>query len=621
MAKKLRSWKEVTTIHSFRDSKTVRVFGIARVSTDKQAKKIGESLDYQKEVLANWVRSKSSLHAPQEWKLVQVFVENEEQDGKRKGKTATKRENRKGLSKALELAKLRLIDVVLVTKLDRIARNVRDYIDISAEFNDNEVALVCLDLDIDTSTPDGQMIMRNHANLAQWQAERIAQYSIETVQRHLEQGRPIGPPPVGYRKCKDENGKTTFEPDPVYKKHVQFMDKIYLRIKSVGKVIDALHNKGFKSPRGRTYSKPQVSRILQNIRYTGRQEHEGKIYNGNWEPLRSLDIHNTIQNIFKHNRQTNHSPNSSNKNYVYLAKSLLKCSNCGSSMIARPATGRGGKYYPYYMCMRAYKTNGIDCDEMNYLAAEAVDNAIIAVLRHLRLNPKIVADIVKGANQTTASTISTLENDLEQVQINLKNTRTKISNLVEILAEEGVSKLDAVKQKLENLNQEEGELVIEEKRLKEEIQAEKIQAGTAHDYIKTLQLFNDFYVMNENNKERIQAIMPRLINSVICQITDKRKGIGKLKIGLFGRPFDRGENAELWNNTLQKIADECYNKKILKEINGKFASKPHSRRQDKAEDASLKNTGSSPLAYSDKRYYATGFAGGKSCDPRFNISA
>jgi hypothetical protein len=460
------------------------------------------------------------------------------------------------------------------------------------------------------------MIMRNHANLAQWQAERIAQYSIETVQRHLNQGRPIGPPPVGYRKTKDENGKTTFEPDPIYKKHIHFIDKTYLRVNSVGKTIDALHNRGYKSPRGKTYSKPQVSRILQNIRYTARQEHEGKIYNGNWEPLRSLDVHKTIQNIFNHNRQTNHSPNSANKNYVYLAKSLLKCSNCGSGMIARPATGKGGKYYPYYMCMKAYKTNGIDCDEMNYLAAEAVDNAIIAVLRHLRLNPKIVADIVKRANQTTASTIGVLENDLEQVQTNLKNIRTKISNLVEILAEQGISKLGAVKRKLEILNQEETELAIEENRLKEEIQAEKIQAGTAHDYVKTLQLFNDFYVMNQDNKERIQAIMPRLINSVICYITDKKKGIGKLKIGLFGRPFDRGQNAELWNNTLQKIADECYNKKILKTLNGKFASKPHqNKRQDKAKDASLRKTGSSPLAYSDKRCYVTEFADDKKCDP------
>jgi DNA invertase Pin-like site-specific DNA recombinase len=173
------------------------------------------------------VRSKSSLHAPQEWKLVDVFVENEGPDGQRKGRTATKREGRRGLAKALELAKLKLIDVVVVTKLDRLARDTRDYIDISAEFNENEVALVCLDLDIDTSTPDGQMIMRNHANLAQWQAERISQYSLETVLRHLKQGRPIGPPPLGYCLSKDINGKTTYVPDPVYRKHIEFIDQLY----------------------------------------------------------------------------------------------------------------------------------------------------------------------------------------------------------------------------------------------------------------------------------------------------------------------------------------------------------------------------------------------------------
>ena len=89
--------------------------------------------------------------------------------------------------------------------------------------------------------------------------------------------------------------------------------------------------------------------------------------------------------------------------------------------------------------------------------------------------------------------------------------------------------------------------------------------------------------MNENNKERIQTILPRLINTVICYITDKKRGIGKLKIGLFGRPFDRGQNAELWNDTLQKIADECYNKKILKEINGKFGTRSYEKKDDNSE--------------------------------------
>ncbi|MCK5608722.1 recombinase family protein [Candidatus Pacearchaeota archaeon] len=608
MARKSCSWNQVTTIHSFKDSKVVRVFGVARVSTDKQAKKIGESLDHQKEVLKNWVKSKSSLHAPQEWKLVQVFVENEDSDGKRRGRTATKRENRKGLEKALQLARLKLVDVVVITKLDRIARNVRDYIEISAEFNECEVALVCLDLDIDTSTPDGQMIMRNHANLAQWQAERIAQYSIETIQRHIKQGRPIGPPPVGYRKAKDDIGKTTFEPDPTFKQHVQFMDKTYLRLKSVDKTIEALHKKGYKSPKGKTYSKPQVSRILQNVRYTGRQDYDDKIFDGNWKPIRSLDVHEIIQNIFGLNRKSRHSANCTSQKYVYLAQSLLKCSECGSSMIARPGTGRGGKYYPYYMCLKAHQTNGIDCDRI-YLAAEAVDNALIEILRNLRLNSRVVSKIVMGANQTTASTINVLKTDLERIQSSLKNIRAKTSNLVDILAEQGMSKLGAIKGKLEALNQEEEELALEEKRLHGEIQAEKVQAGTAHEYIKTLQLFNDFYLMNQDNKERIQTLMPRLINSVICYIIDRKKGIGRLKIGLFGRPFERGPNAEVWNKTLQKIADECYNKKILKTLKGKLASKPQTKKKNKSKTISCRKTEISSTVCVDKRFYSGGSYG------------
>lgn len=605
MARRKSRWRQITTIQSFKSAKRVRVFGIARVSTDKQAKKIGESLDHQREVLSNWVRSKSSLNAPQVWELVQVFVENEEQNGTRKGRTATRREGRKGLVKALELAKLNMIDVVVVTKLDRIARNVKDYIGISAEFNESGVAMVCLDLDIDTSTPDGQMIMRNHANLAQWQADRIAQYSYETIERHISQGRPLGPPPIGYIKSdKDEYGKSIFLIDPAYRKHVEFIDKTYMREKSLIRVLDALHKKGYKSRRGKTYTIPQVSRILQNIRYTGRQSYEGKTYEGKWPPLRSLETQEIIEKIFKQNRLTNHSANPSNTRYVYLAKSILKCGSCGSGMVARPAIGSGGRYYPYYMCMKAYKTHGIDCEPI-YLAAEAVDNALIDILCHLCLDPKVIEQIIKKANSASSSTIGTLESDLQRVQASLKDVRTKTANLVEVLADGGMAKLDAVKNKITVLNQEGEELALEEKRLKQELEAERVQTGSAHEYIKTLQLFNDFYRMNQDNRERIQTVIPRLINSVICYITDKKKGIGRLKIGLFGRPFAGSEHAEIWNETLQKIADECYNHKALQSVEGKFGARLHHKRIDKSGRVSHAGTGYLEPVHADKRFYVS----------------
>lgn len=556
MAKKSRKWNKVTTIHHFKNLKTVRVFGIARVSTDKQAKH-GESLEHQREVITNWAKAKASINSPQEWRLVEFYVENEDRNGAKRGRTATKRAGRLGLAKALELAKARLIDVVVVTKLDRIARNVKDYIEISAEFNETEVALVCLDLDIDTSTPDGQMIMRNHANLAQWQAERIAQYSIETAKRHVQQGRPLGPPPTGYRVVKDGNGKHTLVPDPVYRKHVGLIDKLYLTFQSIDRVVLELHKKGYKTARAKTYSKPQVSRMLQNIRYMGRQEYDGEVYDGNWPALRSPATQEKIEKTLTQNRKRRRSPNRIIR-YVYLLQGLLKCHRCHSSMVPKSGTGRGGKNYPYYLCMKADKTEGIDCEEL-YLPAEAMDNAVIEFLKNLRLQPKAIEKVVGKANQATYSRLGQLQKDLDQVRERLKDLRTKTTNLVDVLADKGVSQLQVVRAKLEGLDHEEKELALEEKRLDQEMRGEKAQAGTAHHQIQSLNLFGDLFRLNKNRPEKIKAILPRFVNFVVCHMADKQKGIGRLDLGLFGKPFVGGGNAEVWNQALQELAGH-YNK-------------------------------------------------------------
>lgn len=70
-----------------------------------------------------------------------------------------------------------------------------------------------------------------------------------------------------------------------------------------------------------------------------------------------------------------------------------------------------------------------------------------------------------------------------RVRESLKCAKDKIANLVEILASQGLSQLASVKEKLNSLDQEKHELEIEEKRMDQEIRAEKVQAGTAHQQI------------------------------------------------------------------------------------------------------------------------------------------
>ena len=557
MGKRRRRWQNVTTIDSLREKDIIRVFGITRVSSDKQAKKVGESLDHQKDVLNSWVTAKSTMLSPQKWTLAEIYVENENDKGERRGRTATTTFGREGLRKALLLSKSGLIDIVVVTKLDRIARNLLDYIQISAQFNESGVALVCLDLDIDTSTPDGQMIMRNHANLAQWQADRISQYSLETNVRHAQQGRPLGSPPIGYKMARDENGHHTFLIHPGFKKHVNLIDNLYIKYESSNKVAKELRRLGCRTPRGKFYTKPQTLRILQNIRYSSYQEYEGKRYPGKWKPIRDLKTYETIQSIIKTNSKTNHSTKTlhATRQYVYLLQGLLKCPVCQSSMVPKP--GMGGskvkRYYPYYLCLRADKTDGAECESV-YVPAESVDNAVIQFLKKLKLEPKIIEKVITGANKSSYSRIKSINEDLIRVRSLKAKTDEKIQNLVEVLADKGIEGVETVRDRLHTLQTDMKDLSQEEQRLDQEVKAETKLAGSVREQIQTLQLFEMVVDSCEDNPDKLKSVLSSFIRYAVCKVYDRKTWTGEITVGLFCKPLIDSSLSEMWGDTLEEVA-------------------------------------------------------------------
>lgn len=569
MAKSKRKWQGYATLDSLKGRPQVRVLGIARVSTDKQAK-YGESLDSQRDAIRHWVQVKQTVHEPQEWHLVDVLIEGED-NGIRRGRSGTTRAKRDCLAQALRMARQGEVDVVVATKLDRVARNVRDYVDISGEFNEANVALVVFDLDIDTSTPDGQMIMRFFASLAQWQADRISQYSYETTLRHLRQGRPLGPPPVGYTM-----GDETYVVDERYADHLRLIDRLYLETESTDRVVQMLADRGYTTRRGKTYSKPVVHAILRNCRYAGRQEYEGESYEGNWPPLRDPKTHELIQRVLDSNCRSRHSPKQERKRYSYLFQGLLKCPCCKHSMTPRPGTGRGGTEYPYYVCTRALKTAGREC-KLVYLPAKSVDEVLIEYLRGLQFQPEVVSRVIAGANAEAAKSLGTIDLDVERVGSRLVQVRRQMSNIVDVLAEQGTQTPPSVKQKLEGLTADELKLEAEMEVLKERASRQRHNMTTAEEQIATLALFDDFVRLYEDQPERIKGLIPKFVNFVVWHPGDETTGEGRFDINLFGRPFLRDEdNPTAWEEAMAELDRhyrESTNRTVGQNVAGSLGSK------------------------------------------------
>lgn len=93
------------------------------------------------------------------------------------------------------LAQLRKGDQVVVWKLDRIGRSIKDLIDIVEGFKAKEVDFISLHNQIDTSTPTGRFTFNLFAALAEFEREIIVERTKAGLKAAKERGNISGRKP------------------------------------------------------------------------------------------------------------------------------------------------------------------------------------------------------------------------------------------------------------------------------------------------------------------------------------------------------------------------------------------------------------------------------------------
>jgi DNA invertase Pin-like site-specific DNA recombinase len=94
------------------------------------------------------------------------------------------------------LDQIRPGDVVVVTKYDRLARSLKDLLDIAGLIADRGAGFRSLAEDIDTTTPAGRLVFHVFASIAQFERERIAERTREGLAAARRRGRVGGRPPA-----------------------------------------------------------------------------------------------------------------------------------------------------------------------------------------------------------------------------------------------------------------------------------------------------------------------------------------------------------------------------------------------------------------------------------------
>jgi DNA invertase Pin-like site-specific DNA recombinase len=131
------------------------------------------------------------------------------------------------------LDQLRQGDVITVTKYDRLARSLRDLLDIVDTIQAHGAGFRSLAEDIDTTTPAGRLVFHVFASIAQFERERISERTKEGLEAARKRGRVGGRPPAlspvqrdEVKRMRDDEGRNLSEIARIFEVSVKTVRRV-----------------------------------------------------------------------------------------------------------------------------------------------------------------------------------------------------------------------------------------------------------------------------------------------------------------------------------------------------------------------------------------------------------
>lgn len=406
-----------------------------RVSTDMQ-KERGESLSVQLKRLTAYVESK------QDWVVSEQYND---------AGISAKNTNRPEFSRMMSDIENGKLDVILCTKLDRLFRNTKDFLDTAEYFDEKNINFVCLEGNIDTSTPTGRVFSTIRAAFGQFERETTADRVRDVMKSRAEQGKwNGGPSPYGYKNVNKQliiNEKESLVIKKIY--------DLYLKHKSLRSVTHKLNNEGIKTRKNEFWATNSVRRILTNPLYYGvlvynKRSHsykgelkwntKDKYINGkgNYQTIISKEMFDAVQIIIK--QQTRNAPR---KNSKYLLAGLVYCSECGSRM-----HGQKSKLnHRYYRCSGHMQKGVAKCSGGRDIRVDTLEKLLIGQLKKSKIDYNNLKESVKANAEFSNKDADSIKEKLQTLESQLKKAQIKRQKMFELYEEGNINKKEFLERK------------------------------------------------------------------------------------------------------------------------------------------------------------------------------
>ena len=396
-----------------------RAVSYIRVSTREQAQRGGSeegfSLPAQREANKRKAQSMGAL-------VVKEFADRGE---------SARSANRPELQKMLAYLKEDGgIDYVIVHKLDRLARNRADDVEINRAFEEAGVRLVSTSENID-QTPGGMLLHGIMSSIAEFYSRNLANEVIKGMGEKARNGGTLGKAPLGYMnvRARDENGREirTVALDEERAPLIRLAFTEYATGNwTVRQLAEHLNNRGLTiPPTARKPTNPVSVRLLQtllrNPYYKGVVTFQGVEYAGAHEPLVDAATWQTVQDIL-----TAHTNGERQRTHNHHLKSTIVCGLCGARLLVQHATSRASGTYHYFVCARRHRVH--DCTFKAVLIDE-VEARVAELYQQIRLSSDDRRDIERYLRAEFAHIQANRQQDIQRLttrQQQLEDQRHKL---------------------------------------------------------------------------------------------------------------------------------------------------------------------------------------------------
>ena len=365
---------------------------------------------------------------------------------------SAKTDNRPEFQRMIKDSGKQLFDVVIVWKLDRFARNRYDSAHNKGILRKNGVKVVSAKEAIaeDSTGILLESLLEGYAEFYSAElSEKVIRGMTENALKLKYNG---GSYPIGYTIDQDSH----YQIDPLTAPLVQEAFTRYAKGDTIQSITDDLRTKGLRSFRGNPLNFNNVTRLLQNRRYTGEYRYRDIVDPNGIPAIVPLDLFDRVQARLVKNRKA---PARFKAEDIYLLSMKLRCGRCGAIMLGESGTSKTGKTHHYYKCSNAkrFKT----CKK-KAVHKSWIEDIVIEQVRQLILDDAMleyIADMLIEYHARESTALPLLQQQLAEADKGIDNMLNAIQ--AGIFTESTKARLEAL---------EEAKRDLEVKILQEELQ-------------------------------------------------------------------------------------------------------------------------------------------------------